>query len=168
MENELLSQLGIEWELFISQVINFGIVLVALTFLVYKPLMKAIKTRNKKIKEGLDKAEEADVRLKEIDVIGKSKIKEAENESISIIKATENRAKELEKNLQKKSEENQLKLQKELQENYKKQQEEAKNLVLQNALELVKKTIVKTVELKPADVDDNLIKKAAESLKDGN
>ncbi len=165
--NSFISQFGIDWKLFLSQLVNFIIILAVLTFFVYKPVLKTLKDRNKKIKEGLDKAEEAGVRLKEVDVIGKAKIKEAETASINIIKATENKAKLLEQELQKKSEENQLKLQKEIQENYKKQQQQANDLVMKHAVELVKKTIIKTVELKPEAVDEALIKKAVENVKNG-
>jgi len=163
--NQFISQFGIDWKLFLSQLVNFILILIVLTFFVYKPVLKILKERNKKIQEGLDKAEEANIRLKEVDQIGKEKIKEAENTSINIIRTTENKAKALEHELQKKSEENQIKLQKELQENYKKQQEQAQDLVLKNAMELVKKTIIKTVELKPEAIDEALIKKAAESIK---
>ena len=97
MENELLFQLGINWKLFLSQVVNFFILLLVLTFFVYKPLIRIIKERSKKIKEGLEKAEEADVRLKEIDIIGAGKIREAEQKGIEIIKATEVKAKILDK-----------------------------------------------------------------------
>jgi F-type H+-transporting ATPase subunit b len=163
--NAFIGQFGIDWKLFLSQLVNFALILIILTVFVYKPVIKIIKERNKKIKEGLDKAEEAGVRLKEIDVIGKEKIKEAENKSISIIHATEKKAKILEQELHKKIEENQIKLEKEINENYKKQQEQAQGLVLKNAVELVKKAIMKTVELKPEAVDDALIKKAVDKLK---
>jgi F-type H+-transporting ATPase subunit b len=163
--SDILSQLGIDWKLFLSQLVNFLLILIILSIFVYKPVLKIIKERNKKIKEGLDKAEEAGIRLKEVDEIGKKKIKEAENTSINIIKDTEKRAKVLEQELQKKSEENQLQMQKELQESYKKQQEQTQNLVLENAIELVKKTIAKTVELKPEAVDEALIKKAVDGIK---
>ena len=158
--NEFFNQFGIDWKLFLSQLVNFALILIILRLFVYKPVLKIIKERNKKIKEGLDKAEEAGVRLKEIDNIGKVKIKEAENTSMNIIKDTEKRAKALEQELQKKSEENQIQTQKDLEANYKRQQEQAKNLVLKNAIELVKKTIIKTVELKPEAIDEALIKKA--------
>ena len=161
MENELLFQLGIDWPLILSQMVNFGVLLIILTLFVYKPVIKIIKQRNAKIKEGLEKAEEADVRLKEVDVIGKEKIKQAEQESVGIIKATEKKAKVLDQELQKKNEEKQLQMQKDLHEMQKKQQEEMKNMVLGNAVELVKKTLIKTVELKPEAVDEALIKKAA-------
>ena len=164
--SDILNQLGIDWKLFLSQLVNFFLILVILTVFVYKPVLKIIKERNKKIKEGLDKAEEAGVRLKEIDEIGKKKIKEAETASINIIKATEDKAKVLEHELQKKSEDKQIQMQKELQENYKKQQEEVKDIVLKNAVELVRKTLIKTVELKPEAVDEALIKKAVSEIKD--
>ncbi len=165
MENAFLEQFGIDWKLFVSQLVNFALILIVLKFFVYNPVLKILKERSKKIKEGLDKAEEADVRLKEIDILGKEKIKEAENKSIEIIKNTENKAKDLGRELQKKLEESQLKAEKELKENYKKQQEQANELVMKNAVELVKKTIAKTVELKPEDIDDALIKKAAAGIK---
>jgi len=164
--SDILNQLGIDWKFFLSQLVNFFLILVILTVFVYKPVLKIIKERNKKIKEGLDKAEEAGVRLKEIDEIGKKKIKEAEIASINIIKATEDKAKVLEHELQKKSEDKQIQMQKELQENYKKQQEEVKDIVLKNAVELVRKTLIKTVELKPEAVDEALIKKAVSEIKD--
>ncbi len=162
--SDILSQLGIDWKLFLSQLVNFFLILIILSVFVYKPVLKIIKERNRRIKEGLDKAEEAGIRLKEVDEIGKKKIKEAELSSINIIKATEKKAKDLELQLQKKSEEKQLQLQKELQESYKKQQEQAQDLVLKNAVELVKKAIVKTVELKPAEIDEALINKAVKEI----
>lgn len=164
MENAFLEQFGIDWKLFVSQLINFLLVLAILTFFVYKPVIKIIKKRNAKIKEGLDKAEEADIRLKEVDQIGKKTIKDAESQSLEIIKATEVKAKTLEQDLQKKIEANNLKMQKDLEESYKKQQEQMKEEVRKNAIELVKKTIIKTVELKPDAIDEALIKQAAKEL----
>ena len=163
--NAFINQFGLDWGLFLSQLVNFVLILIILTFFVYKPVLKILKERSAKIKEGLDKAKEADIRLKEVDIIGKEKIKEAETTSINMIKATEKRAKDLEQELQKKSEEKQIKLQKELEANYAKQQAQSQDLVFKNAIELVKKTIVKTVELKPESIDDGLIKKAVESVK---
>ena len=164
MENELIFQLGINWKLFLSQAVNFFILLLVLTFFVYKPLIKVIKERNKKIKEGLDKAEEADVRLKEVDEIGKGKIKEAEQKGIEIIKATETKAKILDKEISDKAEKKQKEMNELLKQSFLKQQEEAKSKVLAEAGELVKKALIKTVELSPKDVDDALIKKAVKEL----
>ena len=165
MENELISQLGIDWKLFLSQIVNFFILLTVLTFFVYRPLIKVIKDRNAKIKEGLDKAAEADVRLKEVDEIGKGKIKDAELKSAEIIKTTEHKAKVLDKEISEKAEKKQKEINELLRQSFLKQQEEAKGKVLAEAAELVKKALVKTVEMKPDEIDNALIKKAVSEIK---
>lgn len=165
-EGSLLGQLGINWKLFLSQAVNFFILLIILRIFAYKPLLAVIKKRNEKIKEGLQKAEEADARLKEVDSIAKKHIQKADQQSIEIIKNTEQRAKDLEQSLQKKAEEHQKELMAQIEVGHKRQQEETRNLVFLEALELVKKTIIKTVELKPEAVDEALIKKAVLQIKD--
>ena len=166
--NALLDQLGIDWKLFLSQAVNFFILLGVLTFFVYKPLMKVLKERTQKIKTGLEKAEEADIRLKEIDVIGKNKIKEAEQQGIDMLKATEEKAKAIDKENQEKLEKKQAAAQELLKQSILKQKEEAKANVLAEAADLVRKTIIKTVELKPGDIDDALIKKAVKEVEVSN
>jgi F-type H+-transporting ATPase subunit b len=160
----LLGQLGIDWKLLLSQAVNFFILLLVLWQFVYKPLIRIIKERNKKITEGLTKAAEADTRLKEIDNIAKDRIKTAEQQSLGIIQDTQERAKELEITLQKKAEEKQAQVLLKIAENYKKQQEEIKRLVFAEAGNLVKKAIVKTVELNPKAVDEALIEKAISEI----
>lgn len=164
--SELLDQLGINWKLFISQIVNFFILLLVLRAFVYKPLLSTVENREKKIKEGLAKAEEADIRLKEVDEIAKHRIKEADNKSISIIKETEEKAKLLEHELVQKAEDHRVVLMKQIEDSFKKQDEEAKALVYKDAVELVKKAIIKTVELKPEEIDELLIKEAVNKLKD--
>jgi F-type H+-transporting ATPase subunit b len=162
---DLFVQLGINWKLLVSQAVNFFILLIILRAFVYKPLLAVIKKRNEKIKLGLEKAAEADVRLKEVDDIAKAHLKKADIESIEIIKNTEKRAKELEQSLQKKAEAHQKELMEQIQESYKKQQEESKNLIFKQASELVKKLVIKTVELKPQSIDEALIEKAITQIK---
>jgi F-type H+-transporting ATPase subunit b len=162
----LLEQLGINWKLFLSQAVNFFILLLILRAFVYKPLLAVIKKRNEKIKQGLEKAEEANIRLKEVDNIAKEKLKITEQESINIIKKTEQKAKQLEQFLQKETEARQKELLQQVELGYKRQQEEVKNLIFSQALELVKKTIIKTVELKPQDIDEALIQKAVSQIKE--
>jgi len=160
----LIQQLGIDWKLFLSQAVNFFILLLILRTFVYKPLLTVIKERNQKIGEGLEKAREADTRLKEIDNIGKEKIKKAEQVSINIIKDTEQKAKLLDQSLQKQLEKKQKELMRQAQLGYERQKEEATKLVSKEAAELVKKFIVRTVELKPEAIDEALINKAISQI----
>lgn len=161
----LLGQLGIDWKLLLSQVVNFTILLFVLQRFVYKPLLAVIKKRNEKIGEGLQKAEEADIRLREVDVIAKQHLQKADLQSIQIIKTTEDRAKKLEESLVKKAQEKQQQLLAQAQAQYEKQQEESRKKVLQEAASLVKRLIVKTVELEPEAIDEALIEKAALHVK---
>lgn len=164
-EGGLIGQLGINWKLLLSQAVNFFILLLILRAFVYKPLLAVIKKRNEKIKEGLEKAEIADTRLKEIDNIAKDKVKSAELESISIIKNTERKAKQLEQSLTAKAEEHQKNIMENIKMNAALQLEESKQNVLKEAAELVKKVIVKIVELKPDAIDEALVNKAVSQIK---
>ena len=96
---QLVSQLGINWQLLLSQAVNFALLLIVLRIFVYKPVLKLLHDRREKIEGGLMKAEEAEKRLHEVDQIGKGKIKEAEHEAINILKRTETEAKTLEEKL---------------------------------------------------------------------
>ncbi len=166
--NALLEQLGINGGLFLSQAINFFILLIVLTFFIYKPLIKIVKERNAKIKEGIEKANEADARLKQVDEIGKGKIKQAEQESINIIKKTEEKARILGNSLIEQAESHQKDLMEQIKKNAQRAQEEADKLVLEKAADLVKKAIIKTVELEPDRIDEELIKKAVSQIKNEN
>ena len=61
--NQLLAAFGIDWRLLIIQVVNFAVLFVALSYFLYKPIIKMIDDRRSKIAEGIRKAEEADRNL---------------------------------------------------------------------------------------------------------
>lgn len=49
--------LGISWQGLLGQIINFGLLLVLLYFIGYRPIRKMLDERSKRIKEGVDQAE---------------------------------------------------------------------------------------------------------------
>lgn len=61
--SEFLSQFGIDWKLFLSQLANFVLILVVLNFFIYKPLLKILNEREKKIKKGIEDATRATTEL---------------------------------------------------------------------------------------------------------
>ncbi len=61
--SELFAAFGINWQLLLVQAINFGILLFALWYFLYTPLLKLIDDRQKKIAEGVKTAEAADMKL---------------------------------------------------------------------------------------------------------
>lgn len=165
MEEGLLGQLGINWKLLLSQTVNFFVLLLVLSKFVYLPLLKVMKARDKRIREGLEKAEQADVRLKEVDAIAKGKIKEADAESIVIIRAAEQRANALEQSLKAEAEARQKEIMHQIALSHLRQEEFARQGVLSSAAELVKSVVAKTVALDPSAIDEALIEKAISHMK---
>jgi len=160
----ITAQLGIDWKLLLSQAVNFLLLLVILRMFVYKPILEILKKRQKKIEEGLAKAEEADVRLKEVDNINKKKIKETENKAINIIKNTEEKAKKLEVDLLDKAKTKEADYMAKVEQNIEAEKLAARKEMEKEAAELVKMALIKTVGLAPEKVDEALIKRAVEQI----
>jgi F-type H+-transporting ATPase subunit b len=163
--NEFLDQFGIDWKLLVSQLVNFLLILTILRLFVYKPLLKILNTRKDKIKEGLEKAEEAGIRLKEVDEISKNKLKETNEKCVSLLTQTDVKKKQIEAEIiieAKKKEEALFKKAEALVDNQKKELFEK---IRKEASELIKSAIAKGISLEPDKVDDKLIKKATEILK---
>ena len=54
---DLIDGLGINWPVLITQVVTFIILLVILRFVAYKPLMRMLDERSRRVKESMDQAE---------------------------------------------------------------------------------------------------------------
>jgi len=52
-----ISELGINWGVLLTQVVTFVILLVLLRFVAYKPLMRMLDERSKRVKDSLEQAE---------------------------------------------------------------------------------------------------------------
>jgi len=162
---QLLDQLGVDWHLLLSQAFNFALLLIVLRFYVYGPLLKLMRDRKDRIEAGLVKADEADKRLKEVDEIGKSKIKEAEMQSLGILKKTEGAAKELEEKLLAEAKRKEMDAMRSMDEALHAKEEESRRKMDQEAAALVKAAIVKAVEMAPEKIDDALIARAVKEAK---
>ena len=165
---EILQKIGFDWQVALANLVNFLIILFLLKKFAFKPIAKLIKDRQDKISEGLQKAKEAEVRLKEVDQIAKNKLKNADLQAITIIKNMEDKAKELEQSLQAKSQAEQKKLAQRIQSEYEVLTKEAKENATKEASKLVKAFIVKTVQLQPKQIDEALLSKAILQMKDEN
>ncbi len=63
---QVFAAFGIQWQLLLAQAVNFTIVLIVLTYFLYKPILKLLGKREEKIKQGIKDAEEATVARKEV------------------------------------------------------------------------------------------------------
>lgn len=75
-----MEKLGINPTLLAFQLVNFGVIVILLNWLVFKPLSKILKERREKIEAGLAKEGEVDIRLAEIEVERQKKIAETKKE----------------------------------------------------------------------------------------
>lgn len=162
--SELFHQLGVNWRLLFSQGVNFLILLVALTFFVYKPLLKIIEERRKKIQTGLSDAEESEKKLKNIGNLEAERLAKAEKDALVIIKKAEDGARTSAKSILLSAEEKSTSILKEAAEiSFKKRTEDLEKLKKEGA-GLIREAIARTVALDPRAIDEKLIGKALEKL----
>jgi len=83
--DQLFTAFGIDAKLLIAQAVNFGVLFVALTYLLYKPTMKTLDERRIKVAKGVEDAEAAELKLAEADVEVGQKLKGAESEAEGIV-----------------------------------------------------------------------------------
>lgn len=93
-EEHEASGLSIDPAIVIAQMFNFIILLVILKFLLYKPLLKVMQDREKRIDDGLENAERADQMLSESEQTRLETIKAAKVESHSILDSARKSAEE--------------------------------------------------------------------------
>ncbi len=159
--SDLIHQLGIDWRLFLSQAANFLLLLVVLRIFAYKPILRILEERRKKIQEGLAKAEEADQKLAEVNVIAVHKMKEADQKALDMLRQTELKAKDFEAELLLQAKQKEAELLKNAEMIIAGKAEEAREEIHKNAVSFVKSVLVKTVEMDPKAIDEKLIAEAA-------
>lgn len=82
---QLFEAFGIDGKLLLAQLINFGVLFVALTWLLYKPVMKTLDERRSKIAQGVEDAEAASQKLAAADEDASKVLHGAETEAEGIV-----------------------------------------------------------------------------------
>jgi len=95
---ELITTFHIDWKLMIAQVVNFGLVFLALYFIAAKPLRKLIEDRTLEINIGLDNAKEANFALENANIKKEEIICEAKDNAKNIIIQSQADGKEMIRN----------------------------------------------------------------------
>src|SRR3954468_19539365 len=92
--SQLFAAFGIDWRLLLIQALNFGLLLVVLSYFLYKPIMRIIDERREKIAEGVRTAEAASRRLAEAKEEGDKQIGEAAREAQALVATARSNAEE--------------------------------------------------------------------------
>jgi len=80
-----IATLGINFPIFIAQLVNFLVVLLVLWKFAYKPLVKILDDRSEKIEESLKHSDAIELRVKQLEVEQKQIIATAKGEAMQIL-----------------------------------------------------------------------------------
>jgi F-type H+-transporting ATPase subunit b len=90
----LITTFGIDWHLLAAQTANFIVLAAALTYFLYKPVLKMVKERQQVVAKGVEDAEKAAAALKEADAAVSTRIAGAEKEASGIVEEARSAAAE--------------------------------------------------------------------------
>lgn len=85
--SQLFAAFGIDWRLLIVNIVNFGLLLAALWYFLYGPLMRMIDTRRRLVADGVEAAKAAEATLAEVEASRGDKLAAAGKEADSIVAA---------------------------------------------------------------------------------
>ncbi len=83
--DQLFAAFGIDGKLLLAQLINFGVLFVGLTYLLYKPVMKTLDERRIKVAQGVIDADQAAMKLATAGQEASVMVKSAESEAEGIV-----------------------------------------------------------------------------------
>ena len=96
MEHQsLLGTLGINWKLFLAQLVNFGIVLFIFWKWVVGPIAKTLTDRQNRIESGLKNADLMDEEKKKFEIWKSSEMKKVRTEADHILRTTTDTANQM-------------------------------------------------------------------------
>ncbi|MDZ4227493.1 MAG: F0F1 ATP synthase subunit B [Patescibacteria group bacterium] len=93
--SQFFAAFGLDWKLLLIQAVNFGLLLGALTYFLYKPILRIIDERRKAIEESVVKAQQADKNLADAKTEGEEMIGNAAREAEKLSAAARSRAGEV-------------------------------------------------------------------------
>ena len=84
---QLFAAFGINWSLLIAQALNFGIVLLALWYFLYRPVMRTLDERRAVVAKGVEDAARAAEKLAAADTDAAGRVSAADAEAETIVVA---------------------------------------------------------------------------------
>jgi F-type H+-transporting ATPase subunit b len=155
----VLESLGINWMLLIAQFVNFAFIVLILWLLVYRPLMRAIDKRNKKIADGLSQAEQAEQALFKAEQDKEAMLRAAEKQAEKTLSEVRQEAIDERKRLQA---ETQAELERQLSLSREKLKQEKEHMVTEAKKELGELVVLATAKVTEGELKIPAQKKIVE------
>lgn len=162
--SDMLTKLGIDWKLFIAQLVNFLILFITLRAFAWKPIIMALEERRAKIKKGIDDAELAKRQVKDLEVEREAVLAKARTEAMRIIEQAEQKAQALKDEKIKATQEEIEKERTEAKEQIKGERAASYNMLKQDLAKLIASATGKIVQGLDAPSHDRLIQASIKDL----
>ncbi|HEV3245322.1 MAG TPA: F0F1 ATP synthase subunit B [Candidatus Paceibacterota bacterium] len=91
----LFSAFGVDWHLLVIQAVNFALLLFALTYFLYRPILRIIDERREKVAEGVRLANMAEQKLEDAKHQGEGMVADAAKEAEGLVAVARTRASEM-------------------------------------------------------------------------
>ena len=160
---ELINALGIDIKILVAQLINFGILLFVLMWFFYKPILRMLDERSKKIERGVLDAEKAKERLVEIEEKERKIISEAQKKANGIVAEAYEKLEVQKAQMAEKTREEVLRIKEEGVESLENHKRQVMREIKTEAGELVVLATKKTMDIKTS-VDKKIVDKVLEEI----
>jgi F-type H+-transporting ATPase subunit b len=96
---ELLAKLGIDWTLLVAQLINFTILMVLLTYFVYKPILRLLDDRRERVRKSMEDAKKIENQKREIDQFRVEQLRKVDEECGKFLETAKTQAEAVKKEI---------------------------------------------------------------------
>lgn len=145
-----MESIGIDFKILLSQIVNFLILFFLLSWLLYKPILKILNQRRKKIEESMALAEKTKKESEELDQKTREMIEKTKKEALGILEETKQQAEKNKKEIQAQASKEAEFLMKKAEERIREQKQEMMRELRQETVNL---TIITTEKLLAKNID---------------
>lgn len=92
---ELLTKLGVDWQLLLAQTVNFLIVLGVLSFFVYRPFLDLLDKRRERIRKSMEDVRAIEQQKREIDQLRIDQLKKIDEECGVLLERSRHQAEKM-------------------------------------------------------------------------
>lgn len=96
---ELLHKLGIDGWAFLAQLINFTVLIVALTYFVYRPILRLIDDRRERVRKSMEDAKAIENQKRELDEFKLEQMRKIDRETGSFLEKAKTQAEGMKKEI---------------------------------------------------------------------
>lgn len=82
---DILTKLGINWQLLIAQIVNFAIIAGVLTYFVYRPVLNLLDARRERIRKAMEDVERIENQKKDMEELRTKRLTEADQEAGTLL-----------------------------------------------------------------------------------